>query len=313
MHYKYEFYSHKNSINFSDHDQREDWLYALNTYLDVDFDWDLEEFVNEFDSFREDCGPFLDQDYNSITGDFKETKCFGSQTTYYSYLQRLEEVFTLHWKRYVSSKSILLKMLKGFAYFQPDKEKNYLYPFYIKKGWEYLSKSLIIPFDEDIIRQFKHQWHWYYLLRNKNITWTLDLLSEFEILIDNFTWENDFNEERKIYAWLDENLQMPNERFDRKEALIISQSIDKLINVSESLCEVEKRLFQRLNAGSAEAEQEMEKALANTQIIYKQVGMQLNEVGGYELLNFAISKVPNKGGTHTVISSSWDGISTWQF
>ncbi|HQW44363.1 MAG TPA: hypothetical protein PLX74_09295 [Chitinophagaceae bacterium] len=198
---KASYYELKSQLNLFQKDDLELWTKTQDKFLDGDLNWTLEEFIKEYGVFSEGCGPFLDQDYDSITGELKETKCYHSHSTYERYLTQLERVFERHWAEYVFSEDIFIAKLTKFKYVQDDGLDNYLHPFYISKGWEYLSKSSIVPWSISIIRQFSDSWHWYYLLHNPSFLWTFEMIDEFKFKIDNFTWINDFDEVIEIEAW----------------------------------------------------------------------------------------------------------------
>lgn len=177
----------------------DEWILLQRIFLTQHLDWPLHEFIKEYDYFMEDhCGPYIDYDYDSYTGEVKETKMYHSLTLYEEYLKCLEKVFEKHWEKYSYSEHVFINALSEFAY---NGSNEIVSEFYIKKNWEYLSKSIILPWSKDLISKFSSSWHWRNLLRNDAIAWTKELIELFFNHIDNFSWENDYDEIIEINAW----------------------------------------------------------------------------------------------------------------
>ncbi len=174
------------------------WIPIQTEFLELDIDWSVKEFIFEYDGFRESCGPFIDQRYNSHTGEITEDKSYHSDFIYERYLKCLDKVFEKFWKRNIYSEEVLINRISNFDYSICE---GYIGHFYSRKNWEYLSKSLIIPWSVNLIKTFSPYWHWKKLLNNESICWTKRTIEEFAIYIDNFTWEDDYYEHKKVNAW----------------------------------------------------------------------------------------------------------------
>lgn len=211
---KDDYYILKNENKLSD-----EWVLLQRIFLGKNLDWQLSEFIKEYESFLEqECGPYIDYDYNSYTGEIRETKMYHSLTLYEEYQKCLEKIFKKYWEQFCYSENAFTKALFKFS---TNKSKEILPPFYIKKNWEYLSKSKMLPWSKDLISKYASSWHWKNLLQNDSIAWTSDLIEFFFDKIENFSWENDFNEIIKINAWngllLNSNLKIELNYFYNKE------------------------------------------------------------------------------------------------
>jgi hypothetical protein len=194
-------------------------------FLQRNIEWTLKEFIEEYDAYKNNCGPFIDYDYNSFSGDVKEIKGYNSLTSFEEFLNELDTVFERYWGEYTYSEDVFIKSLIDFNHKRStgdlshsglnltEKDNDLDQPFmatiensvhlapYKKWNWKYLSKSAIVPWSLDVIQRFSLSWHWKLLLQNENIQWSENNLCLFLDQVNKFTWENNFEEEIKINAW----------------------------------------------------------------------------------------------------------------
>lgn len=85
-----------------------------------------------------------------------------------------------------------------------------------------------------------------------------------------------------------------------------------LQKTAENLDNLELTLLDRLDNEEPEAHEILNKGIEDAEKIYYSIGKQLNNLGGFELMQFALNQVSNKYSAHTVINYSWNNIGLWQ-
>jgi hypothetical protein len=175
-----------------------DYYFAIqNFFLELEIDWDIKYFIEEYSSFREDNGPFIETEYDNYSGEYVDQKMYGSQSSFNHYSIRLERVFEIYYsKNSYSSKYFIIAIENLREFFQSS---SYSYEYKIM--WEALSKSHSTPWNSKIIDTYCGKLHWRKLLSNESIHWTTEQIDKYNLLIQDFEWENDFDEAKEINAW----------------------------------------------------------------------------------------------------------------
>ncbi|WP_159476056.1 hypothetical protein [Dyadobacter sp. 3J3] len=89
--------------------------------------------------------------------------------------------------------------------------------------------------------------------------------------------------------------------------------ISKLILVSKNLDDIEKSLIDQLDNDEETAHHFLDKAVDAASIEYRLIGIELNDTGGFELMQLCYYKVPVEYDCGSVIEMAWNGIGTWRF
>lgn len=92
----------------------------------------------------------------------------------------------------------------------------------------------------------------------------------------------------------------------------IRELIIELQDTAKKLDELELALSERLYNDEPEANDILDKGIENSERIYKRIGVRLNALGSFNLMQSALDQVSNKYSAHSVICDSWNGIGAWQ-
>ena len=92
----------------------------------------------------------------------------------------------------------------------------------------------------------------------------------------------------------------------------IQDLIFELQDTAKKLDELELTLLERLNDDESEANEILDEGIEKSERIYKRIGERLNDLGGFNLMQFALYQISNKYSAHSVITSSWNEIGDWQ-
>lgn len=99
--------------------------------------------------------------------------------------------------------------------------------------------------------------------------------------------------------------------FGSDKSIEIFRLISEMLEESKKIDELEKSLYEDLNANDIVAKTSFEEAIKLAGQKYNKIGVELNSIGSYNLMQYALNIVPNNRGNHSVISSYWDGIGDW--
>jgi hypothetical protein len=91
----------------------------------------------------------------------------------------------------------------------------------------------------------------------------------------------------------------------------ISEFHEQLRIENDRLFKLSKQLAVKLSGGDQEAEELFQNEMRKAKEIFKQIGRELNGIGGFKLMQESIYKAEEPGRSLKVIESSWDGIGEW--
>lgn len=169
----------------------------LKYIIEQNWDWELKEFIEEFNDLYMDIGPYIEIEYddNHLV---EEIKCYGSYSKFKSYIKYLKIIFERHFENFNYSDIAIIEEINNITSLEISNPYN---QFYRKYLWEFFSENKKINWTNNLINTFSTSFHWKKLLQNECINWSLESLEPFKNLIEEFKWEDDFGNEEKINAW----------------------------------------------------------------------------------------------------------------
>jgi len=108
------------------------------------------------------------------------------------------------------------------------------------------------------------------------------------------------------------DFSLKKQQFSFNQLKEIIYLIDKLKKEADRLHEIENSLQEKVDADDEHAIKISNEAHQSSHIIFKAVGVELNEIGGFELMQYAISEVPRENHGHATIVVAWNGIGNWE-
>jgi hypothetical protein len=76
---------------------------------------------------------------------------------------------------------------------------------------------------------------------------------------------------------------------------------------------LELSLLDKLDSGDENAHNVLKSILNDARPKIIDIGKKLNNIGGMQLMQITLEKINERDGSHTVISSCWNGIGEWLF
>ncbi|MFZ4462475.1 MAG: hypothetical protein ACOYN5_01410 [Bacteroidales bacterium] len=97
-----------------------------------------------------------------------------------------------------------------------------------------------------------------------------------------------------------------------QEAEKVVKLIAELTFIAKQLDDLEDKLIDKLDDDDEEAHSILDDAIDAADIQYKKIGEEISSIGGFDLMQYCIKKIPNDKDAHSVINAAWDGINSWQ-
>jgi hypothetical protein len=99
-------------------------------------------------------------------------------------------------------------------------------------------------------------------------------------------------------------------KYSYSEKKLIVKSVKALNLLLREVDELETILMERLYNDDQNAHSQLADCINKTNIVFKQIGCELNDMGGYELMLFVYYKVKLNRPV-SLISMAWDGVGEW--